>query len=86
MFEMDPAAARAGLTEADTSAAAQPGAQVTTLKLGGYTMPLLNAVAAVHAMRDTQVKTHSAANAASREFSITTIETTEAANAGALSC
>lgn len=86
VFEFDAAATRAGLADADTSAAAQPGAQTRSLKLGGYMMPLLHAVDAVHAVRDAQVQTHATANSVRREISVTAVETTEAANAGALSC
>lgn len=86
MFEMDPAATRAGLADADTSAATRPGTQIPSLKPGGYTMPLLHAVDAVHARRDAQAQARATANSINREFSVTTVETAEATNAGALSC
>lgn len=47
--------------------------------------PLLHAVDAVHAVRDAQVQAHATANSVSREISVAAVETTEAANSGALS-
>lgn len=85
MFEMDPAATRTGLADADASAAAQPSGQIQSLRIGGYMTQLLHAVDAVHAVRDAQVQAHATANSDSREISVAAVETTEAANSGALS-
>lgn len=86
MFEMDPAATRAGLTEADASAASQLPATVAGLRVGSYTTPLLHAADMVHAVRDAQVQAHATANSVNREMSVAAVEATEAANSSALSC
>lgn len=85
MFEMDPVATRAGLAEADTSAAIQPPMKVQGVRAGGYVLPLLQAVDTVHAVRDAQVQSHALANSVNREVSVVAVEATEAANSSALS-
>jgi len=85
MFEMDPAATRSGLADADASAASHPSSEMRSLRVGGYMTPLLHAVDAVHAVREANVQARAVANSVSREASVAAVEATEAANSGSLS-
>lgn len=86
MFQMDPAATRSTLANADTTAAARPNAEARGPRLAAYMAPLLDAVSAVHGVRAAHVAARAATNSVSREVSVTAVETTEATNAATLSC
>lgn len=86
MFQMDPAATRSALANADITAAARPHSEARSSRLTAYMTPLLSAVSAVHGLRAAHVAARAATNSVSREVSLTAVETTEATNAATLSC
>ena len=83
-FTMDPAETRAGLSSSDASAAAQPGSNVGSLRVGGYTTPLAGAILSSRAVSEAKTEGRVAVNAATREVSVTTAEGTEEANSAVL--
>ena len=83
-FEMDPAGTESGLSSSDASAAAQPSSGLGSLRVGAYTTPLMGAVLGAQAVRQASAEVRVVTNTVSREFSVATVETTEATNSGAL--
>lgn len=82
---MDVAETEAGLSTADGATAQQSGgASLNSLTIGGYTTPLLGAALGARALVDGQATGRAAANAGSREFSITTVQNAEAGNSSIL--
>ncbi|WP_156671000.1 MULTISPECIES: hypothetical protein [unclassified Mycobacterium] len=83
-FTMDVAETEAGLSTADAATAQQSGASLNSLTVGGYTTPLLGAALGARALVDGQATGRAAANAGSREFSISTVQSAEAGNSSIL--
>ena len=83
-FDMDPGGTESGLSSSDASAAAQPGLGLGSVRLGAYATPLVGAVLGTQAVRQASAEGRVVTNTVSREFSVATVETTEATNSGAL--
>lgn len=83
-FTLDAAAAEAGLSTADAATAQQSSGDVPGLCVGGYMTSLLGAAIGARAIGEAQADARAVANTTSREFSITTVQTTEADNTGLL--
>ncbi|AXO25980.1 MULTISPECIES: hypothetical protein [Mycobacterium] len=83
-FTLDAAEAESGLSTADAATAAQPSSNLPGLCIGGYMTTLLGAVVGGRAIGQAQAEARAVANTTSREFSITTIQTTEADNTSLL--
>lgn len=83
-FTLDVADAESGLSTADAATAQQSSSDLPGLRVGGYMTTLLGAVIGGRAIGQAQAETCAVANTTSREFSITTVQTTEADNTGVL--
>ncbi|MEE6140636.1 hypothetical protein SKC41_30545 [Mycobacterium sp. 050128] len=83
-FTMDVAETEAGLSAADAATAQQSGSSLKSLAIGGYTTTLLGAAIGARAMAEAQAAGRAAANVGSREFSISTVQSTEAGNSSVL--
>ena len=84
-FTMDAADTEGGLSIADAAVAQQSGSNLGSLCIGGgYMTALVGAVIAARAAEEAQTDDHAAANTGSREFSIATVQTTEAGNSSVL--
>lgn len=79
-FTLDAADAASGLSTADAATAQQSSNDVPGLCVGGYMTSLLAAAIGARATGEAQADARAVANTASREFSITTVQTTEADN------
>lgn len=79
-FAMDVGETEAGLSSADAATAQQSGASLSSLTMGGYMTSLVGAAIGGRAIGEAQAVGRAAANTASREFSIATVQTTEAGN------
>ncbi|AFV14860.1 oxidoreductase (plasmid) [Mycobacterium intracellulare subsp. yongonense 05-1390] len=83
-FTMDVAETEAGLSSADAATAQQSGAGLSSLTIGGYMTSLVGAAIGGRAIGEAQAVGRATANTASREFSIATVQTTEAGNSSIL--
>ncbi len=83
-FTMDAADTEAGLSTADAAVAQESGSSLGSLCIGGYMTSLVGATLGARAVGEVQTDGRAAANTVSREFSIATVETTEAGNSGML--
>ena len=83
-FTMDAADTEAGLSAADEAVAQRSGSNLGSLCIGGYMTSLVGAAIGARAIEEGQTEGRAAANTGSREFSIATVETTEAGNSGVL--
>ena len=83
-FTIDAAATEAGLSTADAATAQHSDSSLSSLCGVGYMTSLVRAAIGARAVGEAQADARAAANTASREFSITTVETTEAGNSGVL--
>ncbi|MCA2311445.1 MULTISPECIES: hypothetical protein [Mycobacterium] len=83
-FTMDVAETEAGLSAADAATAQQPSGDLPGLCVGGYMTSLIGAAIGGRAIGEAQAVGRAAANTASREFSIATVQTTEAGNSSIL--
>ncbi|MDV3301897.1 hypothetical protein [Mycobacterium avium] len=83
-FTLDAADAEAGLSTADAATAQQPSGDLPGLSVGGYMTSLLGAVIGARAIGQAHAETRAAANTASRQYSITTIQTAEGDNTAVL--
>lgn len=83
-FTLDAADAESGLSTADAATAQQSSSDLPGLCVGGYMTTLLGAVIGGRAIGQAQADARAVANTTSREFSITTVQTTEADNSGVL--
>lgn len=83
-FEMDPAGAESALSSADSTAVERPTSTVSMPSVGSYATPLMAAIVGTQAVQDANKAVRVATNTVSREFSVATVETTEATNSGAL--
>ncbi|MGE2817912.1 hypothetical protein ACQI5H_22625 [Mycobacterium heidelbergense] len=84
-FTMDAADTEAGLSSADESVAEQSGSSLGSLCVGGYMTSLVGAALGARAVQVAETEARAAANTGSREFSIMTVQSTEAGNSGVLS-
>lgn len=83
-FTLDVEDAESGLSTADAATAEQSSSDLPGLCVGGYMTTLLGAVIGGRAIGEAQADARAVASTASREFSITTVETAEAGNSGVL--
>ena len=83
-FTMDAAETEAGLSTADTAVAQQSGSRLGSLRIGGYMTSLVGAALGARTVGEAQADGRAAANTGSREFSISTVQSTEAGNSGVL--
>ena len=83
-FTLDVADTESGLSTADAATTQQASSDLPGLCVGGYMTTLLGAVVGGRAIGQAQAEARAVANTTSREFSITTVQTTEADNSGVL--
>jgi hypothetical protein len=81
---MDAEDTEAGLSSADAEVAQQSGSSLGSLCIGGYMTSLVGAAMGARAVSEAQADGRAAANTGSREFSIATVQTTEAGNSSVL--
>ncbi|ORW07209.1 hypothetical protein AWC14_25045 [Mycobacterium kyorinense] len=83
-FAIDIAQTESNLANADEAGAAQHSATGQALRPGGYMMALVGAMDATDAAQQAAATARSTTNAATRQFSIATVQTAEDANASVL--
>ena len=83
-FTMDPGDTGANLSTADAEVAQQSGSSLESLAVRGYMTSLVGAVLGARAVKQARTEVRAAANAGTTEFSIATVQTTEAGNTGVL--
>ncbi len=83
-FTMDAAETEAGLSSGDTALAQQSGSSLKSLCVGGYMTSLVGAALGARTVGEAQADGRAAANTGTREFSISTVQSTEAGNSGVL--
>lgn len=83
-FTLDVADTESGLSTADAAAAQQSSSDLPGMCVGGYMTTLLGAAIGARAIGEARADARAVANTASREFSITTVQTTEADNTAVL--
>jgi hypothetical protein len=83
-FAIDIAQTQSNLSNADEAGAAQHSATGQALRPGGYMMTLVGAIDAADAAQQAAATARSTTNAATRQFSIATVQTAEDANASVL--
>lgn len=83
-FTLDATEAEAGLSTADAAVAQQSGSNLGSLCIGGYMTSLVGAAIGARAVDEAQATGRAAANAGSREFSISTVQSAEAGNSSVL--
>lgn len=83
-FAIDIAQTQSNLSNADEAGAAQHSATGQALRPGGYMMTLVGAIDGADAAQQAVATARSTTNAATRQFSIATVQTAEDANASVL--
>ena len=69
---------------ADSTAVERPTSALSMPSVGSYATPLMAAIVGTQAVQDANKAVRVVTNTVSREFSVATVETTEATNSGAL--